>query len=482
MRAAIASSRSTQQASRPPPACLLASGLAIALLTLSALYSSLWLWPEIGMISNSQCKNPLQSWNGKLLNYQVWRSGFEGRPPTHNIHFRGANLSEDRRKLLERVDRRGETRSTMAQQGDHNGTGTRIILWGAHHKTGTYLAQKIFSVICARMRWCCIFHPTRDSIDAIHDTFANEPVSVIGHNQWIWYPKEIASSRPYKFVHFYRHPVKKVVSGYRYHRDGAEAWTSALKPYSQVCRSNLLRQSHEDLKTPNNSSLFLSKSLSSHASRYVSRLDVVDHCKAVHLCITCCRREHERLSGDIRPRLADTKHRQRQRQIGRDYFLRPVLEYDYLCRHLGEVDSHGASLKESLLSSPEHEGLAIEAALAFYENLRMARILNHTWSDPHSLNLDIDAFASDFRGNMWALLQHLDLGLSYASLANLAAELDFYNTKHSLLYRWSMSSSLNNHLDTSGSERASHSAAELGAQEDFRAVYAEIFQLMSKAL
>jgi hypothetical protein len=36
-----------------------------------------------------------------------------------------------------------------------------VILWGSHHKTGTYLARKIFAVICARAHWCCVFHVTR---------------------------------------------------------------------------------------------------------------------------------------------------------------------------------------------------------------------------------------------------------------------------------------------------------------------------------
>lgn len=31
--------------------------------------------------------------------------------------------------------------------------------------------------------------------------------------QWIWHPNELGV--PYKFVHFYRHPFKKIVSGFR---------------------------------------------------------------------------------------------------------------------------------------------------------------------------------------------------------------------------------------------------------------------------
>lgn len=36
-----------------------------------------------------------------------------------------------------------------------------IIFWGTHHKTGTYLAQKIFALLCSRQNWCCVFQPTR---------------------------------------------------------------------------------------------------------------------------------------------------------------------------------------------------------------------------------------------------------------------------------------------------------------------------------
>ena len=36
-----------------------------------------------------------------------------------------------------------------------------IVFWGTHHKTGTYLAQKIFALLCSRQNWCCVFQPTR---------------------------------------------------------------------------------------------------------------------------------------------------------------------------------------------------------------------------------------------------------------------------------------------------------------------------------
>ena len=51
--------------------------------------------------------------------------------------------------------------------------------------------------------------------------------------QWVWHPKELGV--PYKFVHFYRHPFKKIVSGFRYHLEGAEAWTKKVYQYNNTC-------------------------------------------------------------------------------------------------------------------------------------------------------------------------------------------------------------------------------------------------------
>jgi hypothetical protein len=58
-----------------------------------------------------------------------------------------------------------------------------VVLWGSHHKTGTYLAQKMFSVICAKMQWCCLFLVTRDSINSVKDWMTLENTDVVGHSQ-----------------------------------------------------------------------------------------------------------------------------------------------------------------------------------------------------------------------------------------------------------------------------------------------------------
>jgi len=430
---------------------------------LTVLYVSQLLYPELRMISNYQCKNPLQSWNGKLMNYQVWRSGFEGRPLGHNVHFR-SNSSHDRlrRRLLEKNETAPHSQAT------------RIILWGAHHKTGTFLAQKVFSVICSRMRWCCIFHPTRDSIDAIHEVFNSEPVSVIGHNQWIWYPEEIAGHKAYRFVHFYRDPVRKIVSGYRYHKEGVEPWTLVSKPYHQLCDSQIYRRSPEASQQQQH------EWNSSSKLQTVGRFDVVEHCKAVHLCVTCCRREHERDDLIHSRRFASlSNHKQDGLPvIKREYALRAASEYRFLCKHLGRVHA----LRDELSALPLEDGLLTEAALDFYESLRMAHILNHTRHDPDTLNLNLDDLTENvasFRSTIWQLLKFLDLDLTNSELLSLAREIDFYNIKTAGLYKWSMSLPSLNHIDFTGAASASW-AALLAKNADFQRMYRPVFDLMPK--
>lgn len=151
-----------------------------------------------------------------------------------------------------------------------------IIFWGSHHKTGTYAAQKTFSHLCKRMNWCCIFHVTRDSVHVIEETLKTEPVHILGHTQWIWLPEELGQKN-YRFLHFYRKPYAKIVSGYRYHKDGAEAWCKKPLPYAKACR---------DWSTSNDRNTHLVRP-------HVARMEVQDYCQSVHLCEPCCRREHE---------------------------------------------------------------------------------------------------------------------------------------------------------------------------------------------
>jgi hypothetical protein len=43
----------------------------MAFSTFSSLYVAYKVYPEIGMVVKSQCKNPTPSWNGKVMGLQV---------------------------------------------------------------------------------------------------------------------------------------------------------------------------------------------------------------------------------------------------------------------------------------------------------------------------------------------------------------------------------------------------------------------------
>jgi hypothetical protein len=49
-----------------------------------------------------------------------------------------------------------------------------VIVVASHHKTGTFLMQKVFARICAMMNWCCIFHVTKDSLAAVKNSLNAE--------------------------------------------------------------------------------------------------------------------------------------------------------------------------------------------------------------------------------------------------------------------------------------------------------------------
>jgi hypothetical protein len=315
---------------------------------------------------------------------------------------------------------------------------TPVIFWGSHHKAGTYLAQKIFSLICAHRGWCCVFGNTRDSRAAMQAALQSEPVRVMGHNQWVWLPEEF--NLPYRFVHFYRHPYKKVLSGYRYHRMASESWCKHPQNFTQVCQSPL-------------------------AAANLSRDNVLRFCRSVHLCQTCCQREHERPER-------------------RQYQARDPAEYAYLCRHLGNVR---VSLADTLQTLSRDEGVRTEAALAYFESLRMARIVNHTWHDPYTLNIDIDNTKHDFEGVAWAILRHVGLDFSPDEVSSIARELSFFDFGRSPIYRWSLSNPLFSHIDARAEDLAAATEKRelLTALRDDPAtklLYAPVLALMQGAI
>lgn len=392
------------------------------------------------MTIHSQCKNPIHSWNGKIMNIPVWKNTLKGRPNDFSV-----GIDEDKKDKNYSKESRHHTTSTsqmflslfddkfsqtgllkmtlLSQQfieylhrlrnSLHSDQTTKqtatgrylrestsrnesvsadskrpIIMWGTHHKTGTFFAIKVFSLLCARESWCCRFHVSRDSIKALQHSLTDEMPAILGHNQWVWYPEEIVSqhkssagpvvSLPYRFVHFYRDPLQKVLSGYRYHKDGIEGWSRRSKQFANLCNSSLVKASlglskkahANEVRSRSQNTNTLHPSVQLPASTQM----ISEHCHASYLCQSCCRREHEHVGAE---------------RLGKDdgtvvgYISRPDSEYAFLCSHLGSVPTN-SSLSDALATKPRDSGLLIEAALDFYENLRMARIVNHTWNDPNT--------------------------------------------------------------------------------------------------
>lgn len=151
----------------------------------SGLYMTSLLFPEIEMVLSSQCKYPIKSWDGKILNIPIWKNGLAGRSANFNVNSNNEEYASDRRKL-----RSLSNSNDIVNNNNNKYSKQPVIFWGSHHKTGTYLAQKMFSLLCAKMSWCCVFHVTRDSIHSVRESIDVENAHVIGHSQWIWYPEE----------------------------------------------------------------------------------------------------------------------------------------------------------------------------------------------------------------------------------------------------------------------------------------------------
>jgi hypothetical protein len=114
----------------------------------------------------------------------------------------------------------------------------------------------------------------------------------------------------------------------------------------------------------------------------------------------------------------------------------------------------------------------------------MARLVNLTWSDPHTLNVDIDSVQGNFLAVVTAILRHIDPGA--VDTAGLAEQLQFFDYDSSALYRWSVSNPVFRHVD-SRTDPAHETGkqelfAELDRDEHTRRLYAPILELMHSAL
>lgn len=306
------------------------------------------MFPETELIYNSKCENPIRNWDGKVLNFQIWPKSKIINPRYFNLHNENEYFGNDSNHKIELKSGVGIIRP--------------VIIFGTHHKTGTFLAKKLFAKICAKMSWCCLFHVTRESIHSIKDGLQLEPVNALGHNQWIWYP-EALGLHDYRFIHFYRDPFKKIISGYRYHNDGTEEWTKKPQTYHHICNTPLLNNNNNNTTSLNNNIVHNTNTIINKTE--VDRLNVWNYCSSIHLCETCCRIEHESV---VLPQIVNDNTNNNVMKV--DIKFRNNFEYQFMCNNLGQnvIDNKGKviqfpSLQEKLKFYPPEKGILTETAL-----------------------------------------------------------------------------------------------------------------------
>lgn len=417
--------------------CCILCWSAVVLWTLCSVY---YMFPEAQLVLYSKCSNPVRNWDGKILGCRIWRKINEGQPKYFNLHFENEYNGSDSNHRVELMQGAGSKRP--------------VVIFGTHHKTGTFLAKKLFAKICSRMMWCCLFHVTRESIHSIKDALQLEPVNALGHNQWIWYPNALGI-RDYRFIHFYRDPFRKIISGYRYHADGIEEWTKKPLSFDRICSSPLLQSNSSDSPLSNSSALLAQSSM---------RTAVWEYCSYIHLCETCCRMAHE-------VPVLMREDRQEQYNISIETTLRSNYEYQFMCDNLGQatvdhrlgVVNHSPSLQEKLKVYPPRRSILTEAALDYYESLRMAQILNHTADDPRTLNIDLDDMTAHYSKMTWQILHHLKDVIPSEVRRSLHDDLRFYDLNSSPLYRLGMSNSFVSHVHpvTAADHRTSNDSSLL---------------------
>lgn len=394
------------------------------------------LLPEVEMVVRSKCHNPLKSFlpKGTFGPLRLWPED----PQYFNINYEHTLEGNGKPQLVAT----GNTQSLHSRRKEQP-----VIFVGTHHKTGTYLSNKIFAKICSTMDWCCVFQRTSESIYSMYHSLDVDSVNVMGHSHWLWSPRQMDVAS-YKFIHFFRDPYAKITSGYRYHKDGIEMWSRMFTDYdvcsagdemkSKYLLSNFLtghgtnNNSISSAVTPGQVSSSPSPAAATATAKErlnnkltdVPQEDVVNYCAKIHLCETCCRYAHQSrpVASEMEPRF---------------FKVRRAEEYDFICKHLGR--SKGSSIQDTYKALPVEQGILTEAALEYYEVLRMAQLVNETLHDQHSLNIELDYMSKYYDRTIELILDHLKDLIPPKTRKQLQKDLQFYNLDTSPIYRWSMS-------------------------------------------
>lgn len=458
--------------------------LFLIVLTIFAYNMLVYIYPEIPMTIHSTCNNSLSRWNGKIASFQIWYRNNKRIKKRDTDLYRLKylnNLSIDQEFLHSYLSDSSSqyiaSRSiinvnTSAKSSQRGASDQNIIIFvGTHHRTGTYLARKIFSVVCNHMSWCCVFHLSVDTIyDIFHTIYSEKTVHIIGHNHWSWYPEDIMKlagqydARSYRFVHFYRKPFSKIVSGLKYHKAGSERWTRHDLKFNQSClRSHQLLQYVQSILEKNyeqESAIYhnviqisdvlrdltpIGSNILSYNSSDIESL-VWEYCSTIHLCRHCCVQEIFRFVSSIHQVSSSKSISETLDRIRHD-----LNSHIVICRHLRLMNT---SLQDHHMKNTDNS-IDVESSINYYEVLAMMQIVKHTKDDPNTLNVDLSRFREAFEEVVMEILRHLNIPndslIDQRRYINIVRGIQQYNIKYNSLYRLFMTN-LVPHITTTSSD------------------------------
>lgn len=132
----------------------------------------------------------------------------------------------------------------------------------------------------------------------------------------------------------------------------------------------------------------------------------------------------------------------------------------------------------SLETLPVQEGIRVEAAIDYYESLRMAQIISHTREDPNTLNIDLDTFMAHYSETVWKIVRLIDFKESDEVINGIVQDSEFFDINNSPLYRMSMSSPIFNHVDSHRAENQVDLMEVILNDKSIVDMYAPIVRLM----
>jgi len=261
---------------------------------------------------------------------------------------------------------------------------------GAHHKTGSTLARKLFARICSELALECSVHTSQSKLeDILSDSLHGRAITF--HGNWKrWLPQNISRhSEDFRFIHFVREPCSMISSGYKYHMGGKETWT---------------------LEHPSN----LKKMCNTRtAAEYCSKGKNEGENKIIHITPQECPVFEAAM-------LEESK--------GYTSYPEPLREiYCNASSKLEEMGMDPDKIKyaDALVALPRRLGLALEAATMFYIINSMLHVTENTMNDRRTYTVKFEDIMNNFENTLTDILDFLEMP------ARLLPALKTYNTKES---------------------------------------------------